>query len=124
LQIAKFCRCCAVAWAVGVPAGEWERDVKQGWGVIVYPSGNAYEGEWVADQKCGAGTMWGHTSGQVYRGMWERGVPNGLGEHVWEQDVTPGSSRGTCLMHNRWGRGAWGTLVANVWSDDVVAVSA
>lgn len=75
--------------------------MKQGYGIMVYPSGNVYEGEWAADEKCGHGIMRWHTSGQAYTGQWAHGVPNGLGEHTWEQDAAPGSSHATCLMHNR-----------------------
>lgn len=75
--------------------------MKQGRGTMVYPSGNVYEGGWVADQKCGHGTMQWHTLGQTYSGQWVRDMPNGLGQHVWEQELPAGSSHATCLMQNR-----------------------
>jgi hypothetical protein len=81
-------------------AGEWENDVKQGSGVMVYPSGNVYEGGWAADERSGAGTMRWHTQGQTCSGQWVRGLPNGLGEHTWEVPA-PGSSVATCPMHNK-----------------------
>jgi hypothetical protein len=80
---------------------------------MVFPSGNAYEGEWAGDVKAGAGAMAWHTLGQRYSGQWARDLPNGLGEHTWEAQVgAPAGGHATCLAPNRCGRRARGRLAA------------
>ncbi|RYG98471.1 hypothetical protein EON65_51380 [archaeon] len=37
--------------------GEWVENNREGYGVMLNPSGNIYEGEWKGDRKAGYGTM-------------------------------------------------------------------
>lgn len=53
----------------------------------MYPSGNSYTGSWFQDKRQGHGTMNWVTKGQVYNGEWSDDLPNGLGEHVWQQGL-------------------------------------
>lgn len=46
--------------------GDFDRGLKHGFGKIVYPSGNYYEGNWAFDKKEGYGVMyWSNTNEKV-----------------------------------------------------------
>jgi hypothetical protein len=48
--------------------GEWHNDLREGYGVMKYPSGNSYEGEWLADKKSGLGVMLWRDADETYTG--------------------------------------------------------
>ena len=53
--------------------GEYANDLKQGYGVFKWTSGNIYEGEYFEDERHGHGAMtW--TEGSCYEGDWIKGI--------------------------------------------------
>ncbi|XP_032086892.1 radial spoke head 10 homolog B-like [Thamnophis elegans] len=63
--------------------GDFVNNIKSGWGVRRYKSGNIYEGQWERDLRHGEGRMRWLTSNQEYTGMWVNGIQHGLGTHTW-----------------------------------------
>ncbi|KAK1343586.1 hypothetical protein QTO34_016366 [Cnephaeus nilssonii] len=63
--------------------GDWVHNIKKGWGIRRYKSGNIYEGQWENNMRHGEGTMRWLTINEEYSGQWENGVQNGLGTHTW-----------------------------------------
>lgn len=60
---------------------------RQGYGVMRYPSGDLYDGYWLADQRSGEGrfvfgpgTPW---AGEMYRGQWKADKMHGYGKYIW-----------------------------------------
>ena len=69
-----------------------------------YKSGNSYEGDWVADKKCGRGVMVWKDVDEMYLGEWENDLPHGYGEHIWaESSAKPSLKRCMCNLY----RGEW-----------------
>ncbi|NWI38086.1 R10B2 protein, partial [Picathartes gymnocephalus] len=64
-------------------SGEWVNNVREGWGLRRYRSGNTYEGQWKKNLRHGHGKMKWLTAGQEYRGQWECGIQHGSGIHTW-----------------------------------------
>jgi len=54
--------------------GDWLDNVRQGFGVRRYASGNVYEGMWYKNRRHGLGTMNWFDRRQSYIGTWEDGV--------------------------------------------------
>ena len=54
--------------------GEWVSNIRQGYGVRRYPSGNIYEGMWYKNRRHGLGTMNWFDRNQTYTGNWEDGI--------------------------------------------------
>ncbi|XP_060029212.1 radial spoke head 10 homolog B isoform X1 [Erinaceus europaeus] len=63
--------------------GDWVYNIKTGWGIRCYKSGNIYEGQWENNMRHGEGKMRWLTRNEEYTGQWERGVQNGFGTHTW-----------------------------------------
>ncbi|XP_004691715.1 PREDICTED: radial spoke head 10 homolog B [Condylura cristata] len=63
--------------------GDWVHNIKTGWGVRCYKSGNIYEGQWDNNMRHGEGRMRWLTSNEEYTGQWDRGVQSGFGTHTW-----------------------------------------
>uniref|UniRef100_A0A8C3WEL5 Radial spoke head 10 homolog B n=1 Tax=Catagonus wagneri TaxID=51154 RepID=A0A8C3WEL5_9CETA len=63
--------------------GDWVQNVKKGWGIRCYKSGNIYEGQWENNVRHGEGRMRWLTRNEEYTGQWENGVQNGFGTHTW-----------------------------------------
>ncbi|XP_054549658.1 radial spoke head 10 homolog B isoform X2 [Talpa occidentalis] len=63
--------------------GDWVQNIKTGWGIRCYKSGNIYEGQWDNNMRHGEGRMRWLTSNEEYTGQWDRGVQNGFGTHTW-----------------------------------------
>uniref|UniRef100_A0A8D0X7H4 Radial spoke head 10 homolog B n=1 Tax=Sus scrofa TaxID=9823 RepID=A0A8D0X7H4_PIG len=63
--------------------GDWVHNVKKGWGIRCYKSGNIYEGQWENSMRHGEGRMRWLTRNEEYTGQWEKGVQNGFGTHTW-----------------------------------------
>ncbi|XP_023569114.1 radial spoke head 10 homolog B2 isoform X2 [Octodon degus] len=63
--------------------GDWENNVRKGWGTRCYRSGNIYEGQWEDNMRHGEGKMRWLATKEEYDGHWDRGVQNGFGMHKW-----------------------------------------
>ncbi len=51
--------------------GDWVNNVRHGFGVRQYASGNIYEGMWFNNMRHGEGTMQWIDQNQMYSGQWE-----------------------------------------------------
>ncbi|KAL2078190.1 hypothetical protein ACEWY4_025875 [Coilia grayii] len=71
--------------------GDWVNNIREGWGVRCYPSGNIYEGQWKNDARHGTGRMRWLQLGQQYSGSWENGIQHGEGTHTWFVRRVPGT---------------------------------
>ncbi|XP_062036836.1 radial spoke head 10 homolog B2-like [Lepus europaeus] len=71
--------------------GDWVYNVRKGWGIRCYRSGNIYEGQWDNSLRHGEGRMRWLTTGEEYAGQWDRGVQNGFGTHTWFLKRIPNS---------------------------------
>ncbi|CAI2359156.1 unnamed protein product [Moneuplotes crassus] len=58
--------------------GEYENDVKNGFGGYKWKSGNEYKGRYKDNLRHGYGEMF-WTDGSVYKGMWHKGIQHGKG---------------------------------------------
>ncbi|XP_072125237.1 radial spoke head 10 homolog B isoform X1 [Mobula birostris] len=63
--------------------GDWVNNVREGWGIRRYKSGNVYEGEWKNFTRHGEGTMSWISTNEEYTGQWENGIQHGFGSHNW-----------------------------------------
>uniref|UniRef100_W5MPQ6 Radial spoke head 10 homolog B2 n=1 Tax=Lepisosteus oculatus TaxID=7918 RepID=W5MPQ6_LEPOC len=71
--------------------GDWVDNVREGWGVRCYSSGNVYEGQWKSSARHGRGTMRWPALRQQYSGQWADGIQQGQGTHTWFLKRVPGS---------------------------------
>ncbi|XP_067318431.1 radial spoke head 10 homolog B2 [Anolis sagrei] len=71
--------------------GDFVYNVKSGWGIRCYKSGNIYEGQWERDMRHGSGRMRWLTTNQEYTGKWVDGIQHGFGTHTWYLKRIPGS---------------------------------
>ncbi|XP_015732109.1 radial spoke head 10 homolog B2 isoform X2 [Coturnix japonica] len=95
-------------------SGDWVDNVKEGWGIRRYKSGNIYEGHWEKNVRHGMGRMRWLTANQEYVGQWVYGIQHGYGTHIWVLKRTPVSQyplrnkyRGDFVNGERHG---WGTF--------------
>ncbi|XP_009809153.2 radial spoke head 10 homolog B [Gavia stellata] len=72
-------------------SGDWVNNVKEGWGMRCYKSGNIYEGQWEKNVCHGKGRMRWLTANQEYMGQWVDGIQHGYGTHIWFLKRTPAS---------------------------------
>uniref|UniRef100_A0A8C0BDZ2 R10B2 protein n=1 Tax=Buteo japonicus TaxID=224669 RepID=A0A8C0BDZ2_9AVES len=72
-------------------SGDWVNNVKEGWGMRCYKSGNIYEGQWEKNVRHGKGRMRWLTANQEYMGQWVYGIQHGYGTHIWFLKRMPGS---------------------------------
>ncbi|XP_074057016.1 radial spoke head 10 homolog B isoform X2 [Macrotis lagotis] len=63
--------------------GDWVYNIKKGWGIRCYTSGNIYEGQWEDNKRHGEGRMRWLTTNEEYTGQWVKGIQNGFGTHTW-----------------------------------------
>lgn len=61
----------------GLAAGQ-----KDGYGVMIWPNGDRYEGEWKNDMQNGNGSFV-YADGEKYEGQWKDGKKNGTGTYTW-----------------------------------------
>ncbi|XP_065779865.1 radial spoke head 10 homolog B isoform X4 [Muntiacus reevesi] len=54
--------------------GDWKHNIRDGWGIRCYKSGNIYEGQWENNMRHGEGRMRWLTTNEEYTGQWEHGV--------------------------------------------------
>ncbi|XP_051877189.1 radial spoke head 10 homolog B [Pristis pectinata] len=71
--------------------GDWVNNVREGWGIRRYKSGNVYEGEWKNFIRHGEGTMSWISTNEEYTGQWENGIQHGFGTHTWFLKRVPGT---------------------------------
>ncbi|NWX15889.1 R10B2 protein, partial [Aegotheles bennettii] len=64
-------------------SGNWVNNIKEGWGMRCYKSGNIYEGQWEKNVRHGKGRMRWLTANQEYTGQWVYGIQHGYGSHIW-----------------------------------------
>ncbi|NWQ76561.1 RS10B protein, partial [Columbina picui] len=64
-------------------SGDWVNNIKEGWGMRCYKSGNTYEGQWEKNVRHGRGRMRWLTANQEYMGQWLYGIQHGYGTHIW-----------------------------------------
>ncbi|XP_074453310.1 radial spoke head 10 homolog B2-like isoform X1 [Larus michahellis] len=72
-------------------SGDWVNNVKEGWGMRCYKSGNIYEGQWEKNVRHGKGRMRWLTADQEYTGQWVYGIQHGYGTHIWFLKRMPAS---------------------------------
>ncbi|XP_052628614.1 radial spoke head 10 homolog B-like isoform X4 [Harpia harpyja] len=72
-------------------SGDWVNNVKEGWGMRRYQSGNIYEGQWEKNVRHGKGRMRWLTANQEYMGQWVYGIQHGYGTHIWFLKRMPAS---------------------------------
>ncbi|XP_053131766.1 radial spoke head 10 homolog B-like isoform X2 [Hemicordylus capensis] len=92
--------------------GDFVNNIKSGWGIRCYKSGNIYEGQWERDVRHGEGRMRWLMTNQEYTGQWVNGIQHGYGTHTWYLRRIPGSQYplrneyvGDFVEGNRHGRG-------------------
>lgn len=66
--------------------GEYKDGIKEGRGKMTYPSGDVYDGGWVANQMEGMGTYQYKKSGDIYTGVFGKGKKNGEGLYEFGKD--------------------------------------
>ncbi|XP_044931052.1 radial spoke head 10 homolog B2 isoform X2 [Mustela putorius furo] len=71
--------------------GDWVYNIRNGWGIRCYKSGNIYEGQWENNMRHGEGRMRWLTANEEYTGQWEKGVQNGFGTYSWFLKRIPNS---------------------------------
>ncbi|XP_073218249.1 radial spoke head 10 homolog B-like isoform X5 [Lepidochelys kempii] len=71
--------------------GDWVNNIRAGWGIRCYKSGNIYEGQWEENVRQGEGRMRWLTTNQEYTGQWVNGIQHGYGTHTWFLKRIPGS---------------------------------
>ncbi|XP_058851883.1 radial spoke head 10 homolog B [Acipenser ruthenus] len=71
--------------------GDWVNNIKEGWGIRWYSSGNVYEGQWKNNLRHGEGRMRWLASNEQYNGQWVNGIQNGHGTHTWFLKRVPSS---------------------------------
>lgn len=71
--------------------GDWDDDVKHGYGTYTYINGDTYEGEWNNNLRHGQGTYTYSSSGVKYVGSWVNGRREGVGEIVFPQYTYKGN---------------------------------
>ncbi len=120
---------------VGYYTGYLEDGIPNGYGKLVYDSGNVYEGEWSYGSYNGKGTYkWSSgdsysgdyregkchgegtyifSNGDVYTGSWVSGVKHGIGTYTW---ASGSSYVGEWNMGKRTGEGIFTWASGNVYS--------
>ncbi|XP_072337634.1 radial spoke head 10 homolog B isoform X3 [Scyliorhinus torazame] len=108
--------------------GDWVNNVREGWAIRRYKSGNIYEGEWKNFQRHGEGTMSWISTNEEYSGQWENGIQHGFGTHTWFLKRLPGSQYpqrnqyvGEFVMGVREGQGKFFYANGAVYSGEWVA---
>ncbi|CCW61300.1 unnamed protein product [Phytomonas sp. EM1] len=82
--------------------GEWLKNLRHGYGRMVYPDGSRYLGHWANDSKNGQG-RYIYVDGSTYDGMWVSNEKHGRGRY----DFPDGSSYVGSFFHNDFVCGEW-----------------
>ena len=102
-------------------AGEFVNDMRQGQGKCWYPRGlGVYTGQWYQNEKHGVGTMV-YANGNVYDGMWHRDRHNGKGTLLMKGRAE--MYAGEFVDNKRHGQGVFlhedGNVYKGIWANDV-----
>jgi hypothetical protein len=105
--------------------GDWQGNMKEGFGVMYYANGMKYEGQWAHNLRHGHGTLWAvaSTPGEKYRrvftGQWEDDRKAGQGSYFYKNGHR---YDGSWLNDQRHGDGrmlyATGDIYEGLWLDD------
>lgn len=68
--------------------GNYKNGLKDGYGKMVFPSGDVYEGMWVENKMCGEGTYTYKATGDIYSGSWENDKKSGAGRYEFGKDMS------------------------------------
>ena len=90
-----------------VYSGAWRDGLREGYGKMLYASGNSYEGEWLMDKKHGKGAMKWRKGEDVYIGDWESDNQHGFGEFIWGDEGGATGSSSSSRQTNNIYRGQW-----------------
>ena len=85
--------------------GNYKDGLKTGFGKMVYPNGDIYEGEWVENDMQGEGTYTYKKTGDIFVGSWFAGKKHGKGSYYFGAD----SSQMTGTWEN-------GQILAGSWT--------
>jgi len=72
--------------------GDWNENVREGYGVMIYSNGNKYEGNWANNKREGHGTLWklvnksGEKYKRIYTGDWEEDKMSGQGTYFYPNE--------------------------------------
>ena len=55
--------------------GQWKNNKMHGFGIIVWPGGDIFEGEFNEDKKCGFGVF--YSQNKIYMGIWKNNKLDG-----------------------------------------------
>ncbi|KAG5512067.1 hypothetical protein GH5_08023 [Leishmania sp. Ghana 2012 LV757] len=91
-------------WSKGsaLYCGEWFRNMRHGYGRMVYPDGSRYLGWWVRGKRSGKG-RYVYADGSSYDGTWVKDEKHGSGTY----HLLDGSSFIGSFHHNRFVSGEW-----------------
>jgi len=81
-----------LTWSDGdIYEGNWKNGAKNGYGKMTWSGGDVYEGNWKNDYQNGYGKLtW--SDGDIYEGNWKNGAKNGYGKNTWSDgDVYEGN---------------------------------
>mmetsp|Transcript_30187 Transcript_30187/g.53465 ORF Transcript_30187/g.53465 Transcript_30187/m.53465 type:complete len:282 (-) Transcript_30187:1541-2386(-) len=105
--------------------GDWNKNMKEGFGVMYYPNGMKYEGQWLQNMRDGHGTLWavakvpGEKYRRVYTGQWVKDRKSGQGSYFYKNGDR---YDGSWLSDKRHGDGRMlyvnGDIYEGQWMDD------
>ena len=82
--------------------GEWFRNVRHGYGRMIYPDGSRYLGRWVKGKRTGAG-RYVYRDGSSYDGAWLQDEKHGTGTY----QLLDGSCFTGTFQHGHFASGEW-----------------
>lgn len=85
-----------------VYCGQWSRNLRHGYGRMVYPDGSRYLGRWVRGTRSGVG-RYVYADGSSYDGAWVRDEKHGHGTYY----LMDGSAFVGTFQHNAFVSGEW-----------------
>ncbi|KAK7197856.1 Phosphatidylinositol 4-phosphate 5-kinase [Novymonas esmeraldas] len=88
--------------AGAVYCGEWHRNLRHGYGRMVYPDGSRYLGRWVHGRRSGKG-RYVYADGSSYDGTWVKDEKHGSGTY----HLLDGSTFVGTFHHNEFVSGEW-----------------
>jgi hypothetical protein len=68
--------------------GNYKNGLKDGYGKMIYPNGDIYEGMWVENKMEGEGTYTYKKTGDIYSGAWVANSKNGQGRYEFGADFS------------------------------------
>ena len=83
-----------------VYSGDWQDDVRHGYGTYTYVNGDTYEGEWSNNMRHGQGVYSYSHTGAKYDGSWANGRREGVGDIVHQNHLYRGNFIGDKVAEN------------------------